>query len=135
MGKRDYGFTLAEVGKGMWPGPVYEAHFANGTIRRMSFWSQDGKPYDFARGRKVCGLASGLPLHEPWSAIVAGYVERNGERVEDPSFNGLVNKPSLPQKRRKAKEIKTLEAALQTLVDKLPLCLTVEARNILSKAA
>ena len=128
-------FTLAEARKGMWPGPVYEAHFGNGRVIRMSFWSRDGKLYDFARGRKVCGLVSKLPLVEPWTAITKGYVVRNGTRYLDPLFrNGAGEKliQKLPQKRRNGKE---LEAALQALVNKLPLCLTVEARNILAKAA
>lgn len=37
-----------------WPPPVYIATFADGTVCRMSIWSQEGKPLDFERGRKVC---------------------------------------------------------------------------------
>ena len=37
--------------KGIWPPPVYEAHFNDGTVERLSFWSQEGKPIDFAHGR------------------------------------------------------------------------------------
>jgi hypothetical protein len=39
--------------KGIWPPPVYEAHFSDGAIERLSFWSPDGKPIDFAHGRAV----------------------------------------------------------------------------------
>lgn len=37
-----------------WPPPVYVATFSDGTVCRMSIWSQEGKPLDFDRGRKVC---------------------------------------------------------------------------------
>ena len=30
--------------KGLWPAPVYEAHFSDNTVGRMSFWSRAGKP-------------------------------------------------------------------------------------------
>ena len=82
-------FTLGEVRKGMWPGPVYEGRFADGSIGRMSFWSKGGKPLDFDRGRHVvtkCHL---------WcdKVLVDGWVDRHapGEafvRIQDPFFNG-----------------------------------------------
>ena len=132
---RKYAHTLAEVRKGMWPGPVYEAHFGDGTIGRMSFWSKEGKPFDFSRGRLVCSKVTTAR----GKAIVDGFVEHNGDRLRDPMFTdgaAGVNGSSLPAfpvpaKRRNGKE---LEAALQALVDKLPLCLTVEARRVLSRA-
>lgn len=37
--------------------PVYEAHFTDGTMLRMSFWSAKGKPLDIERGRRVIALA------------------------------------------------------------------------------
>ena len=39
--------------KGIYPAPVYEAHFADGSIGRCSFWSPVGKPIDFEHGRRV----------------------------------------------------------------------------------
>lgn len=133
---RKYAHTLAEVRKGMWPGPVYEAHFGDGTIGRMSFWSRDGRPFDFNRGRLVCSKVT--TAHG--KTITDGFVEHNGDRLRDPMFTdgeAGVNGSSLPAspapaKRRNGKE---LEAALQALVDKLPLCLTEDARRVLGKAA
>lgn len=40
--------------KALYPIPVYEAHFADGTVRRMSFYQEAGKPWDFERGAQVC---------------------------------------------------------------------------------
>ena len=47
----------ASLKKGMSPGPVYEAHFGDGSIIRMSYWQLDGKPWDFARGKCICQFA------------------------------------------------------------------------------
>ena len=108
-------FTLAEVRKGMMPGPIYEAHFADGSIGRMSFWSKVGKPFDFERGRRVLSMCYEKP-------IIAGYVERDaaGEpwiRMPDPFFtNGAVEQET----RRKRVTARQLRTALQSLLDTLP---------------
>jgi hypothetical protein len=44
---------------GIWPAPVYVGTFADGEVVRMSFWSQQGKPIDFDRGRRGVMLALG----------------------------------------------------------------------------
>lgn len=72
------------MAKAIFPAPVYEAHFADNTVARMSFWQASGKPYDFARGRKLLAQAYGLP-------IVNGFVEHDmaGKpwlRERDPAF-------------------------------------------------
>ena len=72
--------------KGLHPYPTYEAHYADGTVRRMSFWTKHGKRHDFAAGRRLC--ANGTP-------IVDGYVFHGDRSTEvpftlarDPSFDG-----------------------------------------------
>lgn len=39
-------------GKPMYPGPVYQATFADGITVRFSFWQTDGEPWDFEHARK-----------------------------------------------------------------------------------
>ncbi len=74
-------------GKGMFPRPVYVAHFADGTQRRFSFWSREGKPIDFAAGYNVA-LAIGR------SAPVDGYIDDKGTAIRDPYFQPVqVAKP------------------------------------------
>ena len=76
--------TLAQLRKG-WFGssaPRYVATFTDGSTVRVSFWQAKGKPYDFARGRKVAIGTSGR-------TIVRGHVEHEipGQapvRIEDP---------------------------------------------------
>lgn len=59
-----------------WPAPVYCATFADGTTGRMSFWSEEGKPFDFARGRRLLAWAYGKP-------VLAGAVEYDGRLYPD----------------------------------------------------
>ena len=49
--------------KALYPWPVYQAEFADGTIGRMTVWQQAGKPWDFERGRKLCGPYYGNKDH------------------------------------------------------------------------
>ena len=115
MRSKSVAHTLAEVRKGLWPGPVYEAHFTDGTTGRMSFWSKAGKPFDFDRGRRVLAMCNAD------KTIVAGYVERDAPRepwvrVPDPFFNGAVEQEA-PRKRVTARQLRT---ALQAVLDTLP---------------
>lgn len=52
-------------GRGRYPPAVAEATFADGKIISMTFWSQAGKPLDWARAIRVCTsayrLEHGLP--------------------------------------------------------------------------
>ena len=57
-----------------WPPPVAVARFRDGETVRMSFWSQEGKPIDAARGHRLVSWAKGA---EP----VAFHVEMNGVTV------------------------------------------------------
>lgn len=41
----------------MLPAPVFEAHYADGVVIRMSFATEEGKPFNLARGRAVCDRA------------------------------------------------------------------------------
>jgi hypothetical protein len=75
-----------------YPFPVYCATFADGRVGRLSFWSPQGKPFDFARGRKASAVIYGRPDNEtamkvyPLADVTAGHVEWNGERTADPFF-------------------------------------------------
>ena len=55
------------------PYPVYVAELADGTTRRMSFWQEAGKPWDFDRGRKLCG---------DFTYWTRGYIEHDGQHQE-----------------------------------------------------
>src|SRR3990167_6880383 len=50
-------YTVAKL-KGLYPAPVYEAHFADGSIVRMSFYQELGKPWAYQSGARTCALAS-----------------------------------------------------------------------------
>lgn len=45
--------TLAKIRKCVYPHPVYEAHWSDGTVSRLSFWSEKGKPVTGERGRRL----------------------------------------------------------------------------------
>lgn len=62
-------------GKGLMPGPVYEATLKDGTTVRMSFYSESGKPIDFSRGRRLVAHCYGRPRGE------LGYVTSTGTRL------------------------------------------------------
>ena len=44
--------------KGLYPAPVYEAHFQDGSIVRMSFYQESGKPWAYMSGARTCALAN-----------------------------------------------------------------------------
>ena len=72
--------------KCVYPYPVYEAHFADGTVARMSFWTPINKPFDFTLGAAHCELYRLAPA-------IDGYIEHDvpGQpwiRVRDPHFSG-----------------------------------------------
>ena len=48
---------MATNGKHVRPAPVYEAHFADGAVERMSFSWPKGKSLDPSRGKRGCILA------------------------------------------------------------------------------
>lgn len=45
--------TLAQIRRGMYPQPVFEGHFPDGTVRRLTFFSEKGKPVDVGRGKRL----------------------------------------------------------------------------------
>ena len=72
--------------KCIYPYPVYEAHFGDNTVLRMSFWSKAGQPFDFVTGRAHCEIAMLAPA-------VDGFIEHDDPskpwlRVRDPHFSG-----------------------------------------------
>ena len=72
--------------KCIYPYPVYEGHFADGSVVRMSFWTPINKPIDFTIGQIHCELYKLAP-------VIDGFVERGDpgspwHRVRDPYFSG-----------------------------------------------
>ena len=93
--KHGVAFTLAQARKCLYPYPVYEAHFADNTVGRLSFWSPRNKPIDFDAGRAISEIIFGKPA-------VNGFVERDvpGQpwlRVRDPRFSGEAVQPAKPR--------------------------------------
>ena len=84
--------SLAKIRKCVYPFPVYEAHFADNTVLRMSVWQAAGKPWDFARCRKLLETShSGGSKVGPWPAgvlIVDGYLEHEWIRKMRSDFMG-----------------------------------------------
>ena len=78
--------TVASARKGMWPAPVYEALFANGQVRRMSFWSRSGKTPDFERGRRMCQTLIDPSGRMLTSRVVLGHVYSGEQILPDPHF-------------------------------------------------
>lgn len=100
--------------RGYYPAPVYVATFEDGSIGRISFWSQVGRPVDIARGRRVAAIAYARPnvdgenlksqstqanvasfwrTYEP-RKIIAGYVEFQGKRLVENQVIELRHKPN-----------------------------------------
>jgi hypothetical protein len=92
---------ISRAKRSYWPCPVYVAKFSDGTECRMSTWSQEGKPLDFERGRKICCSAIGnrramsrarsyhpdrMPAIAPATDIIGGHFEHDGQNVPDPFF-------------------------------------------------
>ena len=77
---------MARNGKCVYPYPVYEGHFADGSVVRMSFWTPINKPIDFTIGQIHCELYKLAP-------VIDGFVERDEPgkpwgRIRDPHFSG-----------------------------------------------
>ena len=84
--KQGVAFTMAQARKCLYPYPVYEAHFADNTVARLSFWTTRGKAIDFDGGRRICEIIFGKPA-------VNGFVEHDDPaepwyRKQDPEFSG-----------------------------------------------
>ena len=93
--KHGVAFTMAQPRKCLYPYPVYEAHFADNTVSRLSFWSPRSKPIDFEAGRRICEIIFGKPT-------VNGFVERDDPaepwyRNQDPLFSGEAVETAKPR--------------------------------------
>lgn len=106
-------FTLNSLKKGIYPWPVYEAHFSDGTVSRMSFWCRADKPIDFAHGRRLsdlCGrhvpenkVAQYLAANRPPRAMLAGFVcLPDGRRIQDPMTANKIVRMPLPNAKKAA---------------------------------
>lgn len=74
--------SLAKLRKGVYPRPVYEAHFDDNTYVRLSFWSQAGKPLAVNRARD---MIQALTRWSPAGVTrVAVYGSERGCRVRAP---------------------------------------------------
>ena len=58
------------AGHTLYPYPVYEARFVDGTVARLSFWQETNKPWDFARPRAMLARIYGKP-------VAVGFVEHD----------------------------------------------------------
>lgn len=84
--KHGVAFTMAQARKCLYPYPVYEAHFEDRTVARMSFWTPAKGPIDHAAGRRACEAYKLAPA-------VDGFTEHDDPgkpwvRVRDPHFSG-----------------------------------------------
>jgi hypothetical protein len=130
--------------KGIWPAPIYVARFADGTEQRASFFSAANKPIDFAVGRRMaCHYARPWEAIEyetvkwsrepqatrasldaslaryysmpPRADLVAGHVEIDGSRIDDPHFAPAPAAVVQLPKRRKVDPIDSVLTALDKL--------------------
>ena len=79
--------------------PVYEAHYQNGAVRRMTFWSPGHKrSLEMDRGRDLLAnycrdipAIFGMPQsgHNGLGAMVDGFIEYRGRRWRDPFFSAV----------------------------------------------
>lgn len=54
--------SIARLRRCVYPSPVYECHFTDGTVSRLSVWQPLGKPWLFKRFRSVhTSLSRGKP--------------------------------------------------------------------------
>ncbi len=111
--KHGVAFTMAQARKALHPYPVYEAHFADNTVLRMSFWTKAGQPFDFETGRAHCEIAMLAPA-------VDGFIEHDDSskpwlRVRDPHFTGKaveVAKPRINGAKLKKAAVAVVERAI-----------------------
>lgn len=143
--------------KGIWPAPIYVARFADGTEQRASFFSVANKPIDFAAGRGMaCHYARPWEAIEyeergrhvvptpasikasleryysmpPRADIVAGHVELDGARIDDPHFAPAPSVVALPKRRKdpidsvlaaldkvSLSELETIASLVEELID------------------
>lgn len=77
--------------------PVYEAHYINGAVKRMTFWSRgDRRGLDIENGRNLlaifCHNIAPIP-DMPQSGYIGlgtmidGFIEYRGRRWRDPFFS------------------------------------------------
>jgi len=88
---------------GIYPAPIYEAHFADGTIGRCSFWSAAGKPINFAYGKRAVAAVFARPECQVWRPkptvrLYAGNGEEPAiytpiERADDPATFWTITAP------------------------------------------
>ena len=93
---------------GIWPPPVYEAHYSDGSTLRYSFWSPKGKPLEQRS------------IHERMAArgdMTKGFIEHNGERWECDDWNSRRAPIVAPPKRITAKQARESLGRLLACLD------------------
>ena len=127
------GKSMGAIRKGVYPYPTYRAEFGDGTVIRMSFWSQAGKPWDFNLGRRLC---------EHWyhtstgaaAEAIAGEVQQSGDiQAADPRFSDWAEEAPT-RKRVTARQLKATLAAILELPSLPAERQHVEAERLVSEA-
>lgn len=119
------------------PAPVYVATLADGSVVRLSFWQEVGKPLDLTHGRRLAqlhGVTRVPPELQQWQwvstpygmakrpmlamGVLRGHAEVNGGRVEDlawsqaPAPEVAPVASAKPRRKAAAKVVSGLEARL-----------------------
>ena len=127
--------SIARLKRCVHPSPVYECHFADGWVSRLSVWQPLGKPWQFEHFRSChTSLSRGKP-------IVDGYLEHDvpGEpwvRIRDPLFSGevLAAKPRKTSNAAVRKWAETILEQIEGSPDPSMTVLTAAAVNDLRAA-
>jgi len=81
---------------GIYPCPVYEAHFADGTVGRCSFYSPVGKPIDFEHGRRVAAILWARPEGDSGLVIGPSYVKACHDWRDETTFTPANSEDGFP---------------------------------------
>ncbi len=113
---------------GTWPAPVYEAHFDNGKVYRMSFWTPHGKPFNVERARGLFGpfppvrsYPYSRPVIDPAAKMIAGFIEHDVPgnpylRFADPHFTGEAAPVPVAGNAKPKKSVKEARRLIRGLV-------------------
>lgn len=99
--------SASQLRKCVYPYPVYEAHFTDGSCQRMTVWQPLGKPWDFPRFRRLFSCLTRTRS----KTIAYGLLHHGGLEYMDPMLP-----EAAPVKRPTARQYKdTLRDLLRSL--------------------
>ncbi len=103
--------SITQTKKGVYPDPSYEAHFANGRVVRMSFWTKEKKPWDIDRGRRLCARIA----EREGTSVADGFIDQHmggatRTRSQWRAAYEVRDFAGMAAARRKLSEVKTEEA-------------------------